>query len=237
MIFGNKKIEFIPSSKDTELFIEPPQSAKKLIPEWYKNLPNFDSKNLEFFNTGKLASKSLKMCIPFIDALTTGYIVTTWTDIHIKFNLDGSVVFNYPSGPEIIQIRDNVNISLGEEYYPIEFTWVVQWLPKTPKGYGIIFTHPFNNLNLPFTTLSGVVDTDNFYHTARGNYPFYIKKGFEGIIPKGTPMYQLIPYKKHNWKSVIHKFDSDEVSKRDNFMYKMFYGTYKKLFWDRKNYS
>jgi hypothetical protein len=33
------------------------------------------------------------------------------------------------------------------------------------------------------------------------NSPFIIKSGFEGIIEKGTPMFQVIPFKRADWQA------------------------------------
>jgi hypothetical protein len=34
-----------------------------------------------------------------------------------------------------------------------------------------------------------------------GNIPFFIKEGFSGVIPKGTPIAQVIPFKRESWTS------------------------------------
>jgi len=143
------QIIFMPSSKEAELVIEPPISAKKALPDWYKKIPPFDSKNLQ--NIG------LKMCMPFFDATTGGYIQRTWTDIHIK--IEGNVVsYNFAQEPLIMSARETPSISLTEKYYPIEFVWQRQWSARLPKGYSLLITHPHNRLDLPFQTLSGLVD-------------------------------------------------------------------------------
>jgi hypothetical protein len=49
--------------------------------------------------------------------------------------------------------------------------------------------------------LSGIVDSTILHE---GSIPFFIKKGFEGIIPAGTPILQIIPFKKDNWTSKVN---------------------------------
>lgn len=232
-----KNIKFLPLSKEAELLTSPPKPAKKYIPEWYKKIEAFDPKNLTFMN-GKITNNNVKMCIPFLDSLTTGYIQETWTDINIKSDKDGNVFFNYPSGPKIMDIRQgSPSIELDKSYYSLEFVWQEQWSVEMPKGWSVIYTHPFNNLNLPFTSATAVIDSDKYNHTASGQYPFYIKKGFEGIIPAGTPMYQIIPFKRESWKSEIVKFDQDETIKKHSVINRKFYGAYKDLFWVKKTYN
>lgn len=236
MIFEkNNKIEFIPASKEVELLVPPPQPAKKFVPQWYKNIPPLNLDEATFSDRGTINNIPLKSCMPFFDALTSGYIMSTWMDINISIE-DNQVVCNYASNPIPVEVRPSINVPLDDTYYQIEFTWQVVWQVKTPPGYGVVYTHPFNNLTLPFTTLTGVVDSDNFYHSPIGNYPFYVKKGFTGLIPAGTPMYQLLPYKKENWESEAKKFDEESFLKNRFFMKKNFQGVYRKNFWDKKSY-
>ena len=47
--------------------------------------------------------------------------------------------------------------------------------------------------------LPGIVDTDRSPQPI--NFPFFIKKNFVGTIEVGTPVVQLIPFKRDDWKS------------------------------------
>lgn len=231
------KIEFIPTSKEYELVASMPKPAKTYIPDWYKEIPS--TKNIEFVD-GDIINDygSIKRCMPFLDSLTSGYIQETWTDIHIKKNGD-NIIFNYSVKPFPMQIREHKASKISDRYYQAEFTWKIPWVPKLPKGYSAIFAHPFNRIDLPFFTTTGVVDSDVFFHTGEhsGNYPFYIEKDFEGIIPAGTPMYQIIPVKRENWKSSAVPFNLDDSIRRERMLKRHFMNNYKKQFWQRKNYD
>jgi hypothetical protein len=48
---------------------------------------------------------------------------------------------------------------------------------------------------------SGIMDTDMWKHA--GRIPFFIRKDFEGIIPKGTPFAQIIPISRDDWEKEI----------------------------------
>jgi hypothetical protein len=96
-------------------------------------------------------------------------------------------------------------------------------------------THPLNRFDLPFTTTSGIVDSDKFF--APGNVPFFIKEGFSGIIPEGTPFLQLIPIKRATWKMVENnKGLSDMNTIQGNWVRQKGF-EYKKIMWDRKKYD
>jgi hypothetical protein len=58
-----------------------------------------------------------------------------------------------------------------------------------------------------FTILPGIVDTDQY--KAAVNFPFVLNEAdkFEGLIPAGTPMAQVIPFKRDSWKMEIGSAD------------------------------
>ena len=234
----NKKITFLPLNQDAELVTEGYVPSKLTVPEWYKKSERFDPNTLKFSDKGELINTKLKMCVPFLDALTIGYTQTTWTDIFIE-NENGKVLFYYSSEPKIIDLRQHVSLPLGEEFYNLEFLWNQYWDIKVPDGYSVLITHPLNRFDLPFVTSSGVVDSDVYYHTASmgTSVPFYIKKGFTGVIPKGTPMYQVIPFKRENWYSEKEKYDKASHKKRSSLIVSKFWGAYKDLFWQKKIYE
>ena len=90
-------------------------------------------------------------------------------------------------------------------------------------------------MDLPFYTLGGVLDTDKWGEA--GNHPFLLKKGFEGIIPKGTPIVQVIPFKRENWKAKVTTNSKDNLYiKKLRQKDSVFKGWYKKFAWSNKSY-
>jgi hypothetical protein len=47
--------------------------AKNHVPEWYKKIPKW--KNNEMFEVGKGWNITVKQCMPFMDSLTSGYMM------------------------------------------------------------------------------------------------------------------------------------------------------------------
>lgn len=229
------KIEFLPASEDAQLMVPEPKSAKKYIPQWYKDIKISKEKTINQDGSIYFDGK-IKKCVPFLDGLTHGYIQESWTDIFI-LNDGNRIQFANPTGPDIIKIRDEMGPTISKAYYPVEFVWQMQWYPKLPKGWSAIITHPFNRIDLPFTSLSGIIDSDVFYHAGEGNYPFYIHNGFSGLIPAGTPMYQIIPIKRENWKSSVLDFDLSESKKRKIKIRRHIEDGYRKEFWQKKSFE
>jgi hypothetical protein len=230
-----KEIIFTPNAQDVDLLTQPPLPAKKNIPDWYKKSENFNVKK-PLFDNGVVVNKGLKMCMPFLDTLTTGYIQYTWADVFIEKNMNGSVNFSYAMNPPVLDSRPKTHIPVSDMYYDIEFIWKVHWLISFPKDYSVLITHPLNRLDLPFTTLSGIIDYSPVAQTG-GNLPFYLKKDFEGLIPAGTPMFQVIPIKRESWKSKVSPFDRDSHLRNMAKTNKKYWGAYKDLLWHKKDYS
>ena len=211
-------IKFIPGSVEIQDMVPCPVPSKFLVPKWYKDLGSYN----------------VKKCIPFLDSIIHGYIQKTWCDIYVKKSKDG-VLLSQNHEVENFGYRPSTDIKITDNFHSIEFTWKRPWSVKLPDGFSALVTHPLNRLDLPFVTLSGVVDFDKYSHTKIGNIPFFIKKDFEGIIPEGTPMFQIIPLKRESWESEKDLYDSqfwnDNLQKRktgDRF--------YKKNIWHKKDF-
>jgi hypothetical protein len=105
---------------------------------------------------------------------------------------------------------------------------------KAPRGYSILITHPLNRFDLPFTTTSGIIDSDGW--VPPGNIPFFLQKGFNGVIPKGTPFAHVFPYKRDSWVMSISKVLQARAF-FDGKIDRSQVGYYKKKYWNRKNYN
>lgn len=192
--------------------------AKKFIPEWYKN-NKFDT---------------LKSCIPFLDAFTSGYMITLPYDIHVSVNKDKPEIKLSDGTIYNGSVRDSQSIDIIPfNHYGVEFAWDLYTAINIPSGSSILFTHPLNRNDLPFTTLSAVIDGE-FTLVPHGAIPFYIKQGFEGIIKAGTPVAQIIPFKQESWKAELELGLFERSKKNRRSMPKDWY---KKSSWKRKSYD
>lgn len=222
-----------------------PKPAKSFIPDWYKQAETkYEGENGEF-------SMGLKTCMPFLDALTSGYMFTTPVDIYINeeknslghlFNSEDTNLNIRWDGPphfhEFISERSPKSGSTMPRpagHYPNHLVFRGYWHVKTPRGYSLLMTQPLNRSDLPFSIASGIIDSDKYF--APGNIPFFVKKGVTGMIPAGTPIAQIIPIKRNHWVS----YDNDPYLSEKN----MIQGTlargkntnYKKKFWQKKRFD
>jgi hypothetical protein len=211
-----------------------PEPAKKHIPEWYRDAERFVGGKLKI--TNGVGNHGLKTCVPFLDAMTSGYTALLPIDILVE-QTDLGPKLQWRSSPDPLEKRPRINKTLPTPagHDDDHYAWKSLFNIQVPKGYSILITHPFNRFDLPFTTLSGVVDAD--MTMARGNLPFFLKSGFEGIIPVGTPIYQIFPFKRENWKSENDDSITKIAIENEFDSMRRVYGWYKNFKWNRKSYE
>jgi len=218
-------------------FIETPKPAIKYVPEWYKKTPA----DIDINSGGSIYKASdkrtFKKCIPFLDSMTSGYIHELWADLQIIKNKEITWKDTLPTN--IFEYKDFE--SIGHMDVPVGYSKTVYSFKhnlyiKTPPGYSVIITQPFNRTDLPFYALTGIVDCD-VEPMFPGAYPVFLKDEFDGIVQRGTPMLQIIPFKREEWHSVQDKSIAEHGSRSKRIALTMFESWYKKNGWSRKSYS
>lgn len=241
---SKKEITFTPFTEAAYEDQGYPKPAIKSLPKWYKDIPPYlnNEKGLRLVDEYR-PNLTVKRCMPFTDATSTGYSVTLQSDLLVEFNENNEIVLRWRSiaYPPIAEnsgcfiAAQNSGIPIPKEFHNTVYKWSNDWAINVPKGYSIFFTHPINRVDLPFYTLSGMLDADGF--DAATLFPFILKKDFSGVIPKGTPIAQFFMIKRENWISKVLKFDEKKVKAVQRAVFSMVAGYYKKTFWNRKTYN
>jgi hypothetical protein len=214
--------------------LEQPKPASSIIPEWYKNTGSYLNGERKPLGNG-IASGTIKKCMPVFDAMTAGYIIESPADVFVSIK-DDTQWFEW-SDLNLISfhpVEQAENYPLRKPFpYP---KWNNPWSIATPKGYSTLFVQPFHRESI-FTVLPGIVDTDQY--TPPVNFPFVINDPtFEGLIPKGTPIVQVIPIKRDNWKLTLGtKKDIESQNKISSKLISKFFDRYKSMFWTKKEYK
>jgi len=217
----SNKIVF--TSDSPEVNIPRPIPASKSVPDWWRKGPRVID-----------GVETMKNCVPILDSLTAGYLITLPVDVFKRKGMDHVIV---DSSVSIVTEHVKSQTSffpVPEEYEEQPHKWTHHWKITTPKGYSCLFIHPLNSPQLPFHSFSGIVDTDK--HPIIINFPFVFKKDFEGTIPAGTPIIQIIPFKRDSWDLKV--IDNKEFVPYEK-TYEVFnppYSWYKKYFWSKKEY-
>lgn len=229
---NKKNIIFTPINGLLE--IHPPEPASNLVPDWYKNTESYMSKE-KIPNGEGQTNATIKRCMPVFDAITAGYIIKSYADVFVS-QKDGQPYFEWSSGG-MIQFHPIEQASLhplkNGTSYP---KWINSWGIKTPKGYSTLVIQPMHRES-PFTILPGVVDTDDY--TAPINFPFVLNDlSFTGLIPAGTPIAQVIPFKRDAWQmSMGDDKDLQNMSSVNAKLKTKIFDGYKTLFRQPKEYK
>lgn len=212
-VIKTDQIEFLCAPEDVGVIPEPIPSNRHM-PDWYKYLPGkIDKKD-------KLDNSTIKRCAPVLDALTMGWIIPLCADVEFITNKDGSSV-TFKSNFYKSVVETHTMAQLGTDDHPNDqspkppMKFINWWMIKVPKGYSVLFVPPLNRPDKRFECFSGVVD-DGYMGTdclEYINFPFYFhEKNFTGIIEAGTPLVQVIPFKRDG---IIKKSSIKQASQAD----------------------
>jgi len=217
-----------------------PIPASKIIPDWYKKLESYLGGNKKP-DGGAKTSITAKRCMPIFDAISAGYIILTHTDLWIsqERNEDDQVYpyyqwpsFNALSFHPKYQLPDHPDGGGHEFNYP---KWNNAWSITTPPGYSCLFISPLHR-ETPIIVLPGVVDTDSY--SSPVNFPFVLRDPkMDGLIPAGTPIMQVIPFKRDEFQMEIGSNEEfQQQAKITTKLRSVFFDSYKRQFRQPKEY-
>jgi hypothetical protein len=199
--------------RELEGLLPPPTPAGQGLPAWLKAMPASAHSNLV---GGE--DDTVKRCPPFVDAMTTGFLIPLICDLRVEngeFTWDNDLpaggAVNLPRSP--IGIHDAGQVAGTPLFDPDRFLIKFHnlWTVEAPEGYALLFTHPVNRFDLPFTTLTGLVDCDR-YRDAWIHFPaHWHDASFSGVLPKGTPVAQVYPVKRETWTMRTAVLTDDET--------------------------
>ena len=202
--FGkNKQIRFSCPEEYWDV-VPKPYSAKKYMPDWFKALP------MRIDNVEKLNNGTIKRCVPFVDAMSIGYIIPLAADLYVKTNEDASGI-EWDSAIEIIRQHGKEQITSDKvpnpkaHMPPLKF--ISHWVIQTPPGWSTLFIPPINREDPRFSIIGGLVDTDKYFNQMY--FPFFFTAtNYEGVLKTGTPLAQAIPIKRSEFlsKAKVEKF-------------------------------
>lgn len=208
-----------------------PKPAIYCLPEWYKKTPSYLSESKKF------ETETIKKCVPVFDALTSGYIIFSYCDVLIETDENNNKVVTSGLGGAI-ERHGNKQFSLhpNSKQQQDALKFVNVWSIKTPKNYSCLITNPLHKSNV-FTILEGIVDTDKYNLPI--NLPFLLNDfTFNGLIPAGTPIAQIIPFKRDSWKMEFGtEADENKIQFENTRLHSVLKNKYKSLYHEKKDYK
>jgi len=249
----DKEIEFSAHEDYFAIKEDYPTPIKLNIPEWYKKLEH------------TLLNKTVKGCMPFLDTLTSGYLLKMPQDFYVRHNVnnknekgeqfkDSFQTFGLHDQSHILNAKA-ISLNSGIDMHPIKqvegspfieknknlpfYKILNPWKIKTPKGYSCLFVPPLNNSDDRFSIIPGIVDTDTFINEI--NFPIIINGDkypvLETTLKKGTPYVQVIPFKRDTWKMILKPKSQKEIQNLRIFYGLKLINIYKDKYWSKKSWK
>jgi len=185
------RIEFLCRPEDKDVIAEP-MPAKACLPDWFRKIPALDKTHLTSTNNGS----TVKRCMPFLDALCTGWIIPLAATVRLEIKDNGRTVdAGWEFDHEMISYHGPQQVAGNprEPRPPCKFH--NRWTIRTSAGWSCLFVPPLNRPHSVFEVLAGVVDTDRYQSII--HFPFFAT-GADGVhvLEKGTPIVQVIPFRR-----------------------------------------
>ena len=175
--------------------IPPPVPARAALPAWLRAMPG---RAVSELHGGPV--RTVKLCPPFVDAMAHGFVIPLPCDVRVE---GGRLSWHWPLPTPSLAAHPRSPLSFhppaqveGSPFHRRDRAIVKFnsfWTIALPAGWSLFATHPVNREDLPFRSLTGLVDADRF--SAVGIlFPAEWKDAdFEGVLPRGTPVAQCFP--------------------------------------------
>ena len=205
-----RRIEFLCAPEDVGVIAEP-VPARTAMPTWFRRLPGLDRDVLDHRCNGL----TVKRCVPFLDALTTGWIVPLAATVRLEVSDGGATVHaGWEFDRELVSPHGGWQAA-GNPWEPRALMkFHNPWAICTPPGWSCLIVSPLNHANDVVQMLSGVVDTDRY--RAPVNFPFVtIADDGVHVLEKGTPLVQVIPFQRDDMEADVRAETADEAADRE----------------------
>jgi hypothetical protein len=195
-----------------------PIAAARGLPGWLKAMPGTAPDP----ETG-MEVRTLKHCPPLIDAMGLGFLMLLPVDVRVEpgpsFAWDWSPPVTALDG--LARSPLSFHVAAQGEGAPLNLPgrrflkFLNYWTTATEPGVSLLVTHPLNRPDLPFTTLSGVVDTDT-YGAGLIHFPaLWRDDAFAGTLARGTPVAQLVPFRRERREAMVGTLDPGQQQATD----------------------
>ena len=216
-MFGrpSPRIEFLCAPEDRGVIAEP-VPAREALPDWFRRLPAVDKQRLSPTDN----ALTVKRCMPFLDALTAGWILPLAATVRVEITDNGQTV----------NCGWDFDRTMVSNHHPYQVTghplqprppckFHNHWTIRTPKGWSCLFVPPLNRPNGVVEIASGVVDTDEYQ--ALIHFPFFATAP-DGLytLEKGTPLVQVIPFRREDLQieGVVRAETQAEAAERQRIL-------------------
>ena len=209
-------IDFTTFNEDTLRNFKP-VLAKSVLPSWWKKMKVFQAIRGQ-------RTQTIRACPAMHDWTKSGWYLLANRDIEVLCGSDRDRVsdenfttrdpsgggYSSPTHPSD-QFDNAFEYIKDGEFGHVKDAFKMRnpWNIITPKGYSCYYLDPFLHQNKFFATWHGIIDTDEFnVNQDNSQIIFYPIVNHSFTIPKGTPLCQVIPFRREEWVATYQLKDS-----------------------------
>jgi hypothetical protein len=235
------KINFIYIGDYAYEVIEKPRPSSAFIPDWFKDMSPYMREDGfpedRPIVRNQNSNASAKKCTPMLDGIVTGYTVPLWSDVFVEQS-DEMLDINWRASKDVFQLHGASSrlVDPPPGYSTAVFKFMTWFRMKTPPGYSVMVRPPAGHYDLPFYAIPAVIDTDK--SVIDNNLPVWVRSDFEGIVEKGTPIAQIIPFKRESWKAEFDVISEErQLIDEDKTFGTTIKNNYIKNIWSKKSFK
>jgi hypothetical protein len=186
-----------------------PVPARSALPDWLRAMPATAHSEIHGRDI-----RTVKQCPPFVDAMAYGVLILLPCDVIVErglFSWEWAIpepaTSGHPRAPLSFhvpaQFADAPFAKAGQAAIKFNSFWTIELDP----GWSLFATHPVNRDELPFRTISGLVDADRFYDGGINFPALWTQPEFSGVLKKATPVAQILAVPRTAPELVFENFD------------------------------
>jgi len=236
-----------------------PQPAVFNIPEWYKKLDNYHGEKL-------FTQRTIKMCMPFLDAISAGYVLKNQQEIVVNQQVVNP--FYKEEGESLwMAMNPDVHTTFENRGIPVDLTSHIKHshninqvggkeggCPYVKQNHNEAFLKlinpwiirvpkgysvlflPIINKTFPKFTPLAGVVECDTFNLPV-NFPSIIHHKGTFTIEKGEPIVTAIPFKRESWKAVFKEATVKEWRRGQWSQSSNFQNIYKRFFRSKKSWK
>lgn len=218
--------------------LPPPLPALQALPDWLRDMPGAAFSDLHGRDV-----RTVKQCPPFVDAMRHGFVMRLPCDVTVAggrfawdWDLPPLAGETQPRSPLSFhapaQVAGSPMAGSGRALIKFNSFWTIE----LPPGYSLFATHPVNRGDLPFRTLTGIVDADRFHAVAILFPAEWTDADFEGRLSAGTPVAQCFPVAREPLSLIFEDLSPERIASYDDVANALHAtpGVYRKLYRDNR---
>jgi hypothetical protein len=170
-----------------------PVAARDALPDWLRAMAPRAASPVH----GR-EIRTVKQCPPFVDAMRHGFMLALPCDVNVaagmKFDWNWPLpelgVQGHPRAPLSFHVAEQVAGSPLARGPRSALKFNSFWTIELEEGWSLLAMHPINRDDLPFRTVTGIVDADRFNDVGINFPAVWLDERFDGMLPRGTPIAQ-----------------------------------------------